>query len=121
MQPKDKFHVAREAYRLSFNPDISAIYEQSLRWGVDSEAYADSDAPFLTHVREALRDRGMDYKLVTERFCNELARNHGQDRPDRLIEWLMPGGNTRDYSHWIQKEVTADAKRLFVLLRAGGY
>lgn len=112
-----RIDIAREAYRIAGNPEISPIHPMSLRWGTDPEPYASPDDVYLTHVRSTLFQRGIDYRNIIGRFLQNLTDHHGSKRADRIIEWLQPGGTTRIYSHWHQAELKHDLKELKKLIR----
>ena len=103
---------AREAYQIAVNPDITMIYTNSLKWGVDPEIYKDSDAPYLTHIREFLRDMQIDYRKMIQSVYDDIASRHGTKRAQRLIDWLKPGGGIREHSYWQRMELKADRKQL---------
>jgi len=106
---------AREAYEVASYPDISLIHDLSMRWGVDPERYAEpTDSPLTSH-RKALLQHGIDVKRIIAQFLDTLS----ETRARNLKEWLQPGGNTRNYSHWQQTELNYDRKRL--LLRVTEY
>jgi len=103
---------AREAYEIACNPDITMIYTNSIKWGIDPDVYKDSDAPYLTHIREFLRDMQIDYRTIIQRVYNDIAKNHGTKRAQRLIDWLKPGGDIGEASYWQRMELKSDRKRL---------
>ena len=109
---------AREAYEIAICPDITMLYNHSLKWGVDPEQYSDSDAPYLTYVREFLRDLQIDYRMIIQRHYDGIASQHGDKRAQMLIDWLKPGGETRQLSYWQRKELHADRRRLEIIIRA---
>lgn len=112
-----RIDLAREAYRISGNPDISPIYQMSVRWGADPEPYSNPEEIYLTHVRSVLFQRGIDYKIIITKFLKEIADHHGTKRAQRIVEWLQPGGTARIYSHWHQLELKHDIRELNKLLR----
>jgi hypothetical protein len=110
---------AREAYDIAATPAIGPIYEHSMRWGVDPEQYTDPSDAHMIHQRMRLLQYALDVKGITERYLAQLTAYHGDKRAERLKDWLMPGGNTRDVSHWHQQELEHDRKQLLILLLKG--
>lgn len=114
-----RIELAREAYEIAANPDISMLHYFAQKYGTPDpyENTHDPDVPTLTSTRITLIQRGIDYKYILLNFCNELAQQHGVKRAERLINWLQPGGNITNSSlHRQRAELKQDLKRLATIL-----
>ena len=100
---------ARESYLVAHLPPLHRVYDSK------EDYFQTAEEIYWSKARSTLLQHGIDVKYLVGAFLDELKKNHGSKRAKRLKEY-MEDWQVRQYSHYMQAEIKADARRLWYIL-----